>query len=84
MMRNNEKLCATNLHLWMNAFVQSFVWVSVCMCARFACVCVRETEREQDGMSLGDILNPFVETGTVISECVCVCVRVRVCVCLCV
>lgn len=33
------------------------------------CVCV--TEREQDGRSLGDILNPFVETGTVTSECVC-------------
>lgn len=43
-----------------------------------ACLCMRvcetergEREREQDGRSLGAILNPFVETGTVTSECVC-------------
>ena len=45
----------------------------VCVCTG-VCVCVcereRERERERDGRSLGDMLNPFVETGTVTSECV--------------
>lgn len=43
----------------MNPFVPSFVreFLHVCVC-----------ERERDGRSLGDIINPFVETGTVTSE----------------
>lgn len=32
------------------------------------CVCACERERDKDGRSLGDSLNPFVETGTVTSE----------------
>lgn len=53
----------------MNPFVGSFVRVFLHVCV---CVCVwkRERETERDGRSLGDILNPFVETGTVTSECV--------------
>lgn len=55
----------------MNPFVGSFVRVFLHVCV---CVCVSEREREReterDGRSLGDIRNPFVETGTVTSECV--------------
>lgn len=49
-------------------FVTGFVrvFLHVCVCDRVF-VCVRDRE-ERDGRSLGDILNPFVETGTVTSE----------------
>lgn len=33
-----------------------------------ACLCMCVRQRKRDGRSLGDILNPFVETGTVTSE----------------
>lgn len=72
--RNNETLCVTKLCLCgdiVNLFVASCVKVFLHVCVSGCrCVCVRERERvrDKDGRSLGDSLNPFVETGTVTSE----------------